>query len=89
MADVVPLYSNIAPTDEQPPLLDVADCLRAMADNISAGQYGVVVRAAVVLRANGQEPIVAGPGRTTPAQTFMDLHAGAAQLMSMVSPGRT
>lgn len=80
-AKVINLGSN--PDAAQPELLDVAACLRNIAADIENGTYGKVLRAGVVLRAVNLEPIVFGPGETNVAQTYMDLHAGADQLMSM------
>lgn len=71
------------PDVSQPELLNVAQCLRNIADDIEKGVYGKVLRAGVVLRAVDLEPIIFGPGETNVAQTYMDLHAGARQLMSM------
>lgn len=69
-------------------LVDIAACLRVIADNIESGEYGEVLRSAVVLRAVGRVPQVFGHGKTDAVQTFMDLHAGAAEILSMKSPGR-
>jgi hypothetical protein len=80
-AKVISFGSN--PDATQPELLDVARCLRVIADDIEKGVYGEVLRAGVVLRAVNLEPVVFGPGETNVAQTYMDLHAGADQLMSM------
>ena len=71
-----------------PQLRNVAACLRTIADDIEAGKYGECLRAAVVLRCSQMEPVIFGPGDTTPAQTFMDFHAGAQQLMAMQRPER-
>lgn len=76
------------PDAAAPELRNVAQCLRNLADNIDSGAHGQVVRAAVVLRSAGLEPIVFGQGDTTVAQAYMDLHAGADQLMAMQSPER-
>jgi hypothetical protein len=76
-------------TAAAPELRDVAACLRNLAASIDRGDCGEVVRAAVVLRSAGRVPIVAGQGDTDTAQAFMDLHAGAAELMAMMSPGRS
>lgn len=88
MADIKQLFPAASQDAELPALRSVAQCLRNMADNIERGDHGDVIRAAVVLRSAGREPIVAGQGDTTVAQTYMDLHAGADQLMSMRSPER-
>lgn len=73
---------------ESPDLRSVSRCLRNLADNIDDGEFGECVRAAVVLRCAGREPIVCGQGDTNAAQTFMDLHAGAQELLHMHSPER-
>ena len=79
---------------ERPALRSVVQCLRNLAQNIEDGRYGkvddpdFVVRAAVVLRASNQEPVVLGMGDTQIPQVYMDLHAGAAQLMAMTHPER-
>lgn len=85
--NIVALVQN--PAAAQPDLRSVAQCLRNLADTIDAGRCGEVLRAAIVLRCSGMEPIVCGQGDAEFAQTFMDLHAGAAQLMSMHSPERS
>lgn len=86
MAKILKIVAS--PEATSPDLRSVAQCLRNLADNIDSGSFGEVVRAAVVLRAAGMEPIICGQGDTTPAQTYMDLHAGAQQLMTMQSPER-
>jgi hypothetical protein len=63
--------------------LGVSEMLRALADTIDKGEHGHVIRGAVVLRASGLEPLVFGHGRTDANQTFIDLHAGAQQLLYM------
>lgn len=77
------------PDAARPALRDVVQCLRNVADNIEAGIHGEVLRAAVVLRSEGREPIVCCMGDGSFPQIFMDLHAGAAQLMSMAAPVRS
>ena len=86
MADLLKIVAN--PEAAAPDLRSVAQCLRNLADNIDRGEYGEVLRAAVVLRSAGLEPIICGQGDTSPAQTYMDLHAGAQQLMAMQAPER-
>lgn len=76
-------------TAPRPAARDVAECLRGLADRIDAGSYGECIRAAVVLRCARTEPLIFGMGDTSPEQTFMDLHAGATQLLHMQSPERT
>lgn len=80
-AEIIAFGTN--PEATQPGLLDVALCLRNIADDIEKGVYGKVLRAGVVLRAVDLEPIIFGPGEANVAQTYMDLHAGAQQLMFM------
>ena len=87
MADILKIVPN--PEAEAPALRSVVQCLRNLADNIEAGNHGECIRAAVVLRCAGLAPIIFGMGDTTITQTYMDLHAGATQLMSMHSPERT
>ena len=65
-----------------PEFRNVAQCLRNLADTIDRGECGEVIRAAVVLRSAGLEPIVCGQGATNVA------HAGAQQLMGMTAPER-
>lgn len=86
MADTLKIVAN--PEAEAPDLRSVAQCLRNLADNIDRGDCGEVIRAAVVLRSAGLEPIICGQGDTSVPQTYMDLHAGAQQLMAMQSPER-
>lgn len=86
MADILKLVSD--PSASSPDLRSVEQCLRNLADSIARGECGEVIRGAVVLRSDGKEPIVCGHGDTTPAQVYMDLHAGAQQLMAMQSPER-
>jgi hypothetical protein len=78
-----------------PSLHDVPLLLRRLAERIEFGDYGdtkapdFIIRFAGVLRVTGSEPIIFGFGATANStQTFADLHAGAAQLMSMASPER-
>lgn len=93
-ADVRPLRLAADPEATQPALRSVVQCLRNLAGNIEDGMYGeldnpgLVMRAAVVLRVTGQEPVVFGMGDTQIAQTYMDLQAGAQELMNMKSPER-
>lgn len=83
----------------EPDLRSVPQLLRNIAAAIERGEYGikeaqaafgddVLCRGALVLRISGREPQVFGLGDTQVAQTHMDFCAGAAQLMSMHSPGR-
>jgi len=86
---IVQLRDVNAPDAEKAKLLDIPACLRSVADDIEAGDHGEVVRAALVLRVAGCEPIVFGQGETDAPRTFMDLHAGALQLMLMTHPERS
>lgn len=77
------------------PLHDVPHMLRSLADQIAEGAYGDtsdpehILRVTCVLRASQREPIVLGFGATADAnQAFVDLHAGAAQILAMAHPGR-
>jgi hypothetical protein len=71
---------------------DVPAALRQLAADIEAeaAAYGpgYVVRVTAVVRSSQQEPRVYGYGDTLPVQAFMDLHAGAQQLLHMKSPRR-
>lgn len=76
-----------------PGLLDVPEALRRLADSLEKDitDYGegCVCRAAVVVRFSNSEPMVFGYGSLEGiSQTYMDLHAGADELMSMKSPER-
>lgn len=80
---------------EKPLLSDVPRLLRRLAERMEEGEFGdmkdpnLILRAVVVVRYCGAEPSVLGFGAdATPLQAFADLHAGAAQLLSMNSPGR-
>ena len=80
---------------EKPDLHDVPLMLRRFADELEAGKHGdltdpeFVIRCVCVLRVSRREPIVMGWGATAdPVQAYMDLHAGAQEIMSMQSPGR-
>jgi hypothetical protein len=80
---------------ERPALHDVPLMLRKLADDLEAGVYGDlkdpehIVRAVCVLRVSQREPVVLGWGATAdPERAFMDLHAGAAELLSMQHPAR-
>ena len=77
------------PEDKKPSLRDVPKTLRTIADNIEAGEYGDVLRGALVLRAVDREPQVFGFGDLpVAAQAYMDFHAGADQIMAQKSPTR-
>lgn len=79
------------PGADKPALRDIPEMLRRLAERIEKGEewpIGDVVRAAVVLRVNGEQPILLGFGDTNPVQTFEDLHAGAAELLHMNNPSR-
>lgn len=85
---VVPIH-GAKPDDDKPTLLDVAAGLRNLADAIDRGERGAVVRLAWVVRSESREPEVGGLGAIEHiAQIYMDLHAGADQLMSIRSPER-
>ena len=86
MAEILKIVAN--PDATAPDLRSVAQCLRNLADTIDRGECGDVIRGAVVLRSAGLEPIVCGHGDTDTAQTYMDLHAGAQELMSFTNPER-
>jgi len=78
-----------APDASKPALQDIPTVLRSIADRIEAGEYGEVVRGVLVLRAANQEPLLYGMGDVPlVAQSYMDLMAGAQQLMNMHTPGR-
>lgn len=91
MSNVVPLAAAGIEDIEKPkpPLRDVAAVLRAIADQVEAGEYGEVLRGALVLRAIDREPQIFGMGDMPIAEiAYMDFHAGADQLMSMKGPTR-
>ncbi len=73
-------------------VVDVPAALRQLAADLEAqaADYGpgFVLRVTCVVRASQQEPQVYGYGDNPPAQAFMDLHAGAQQLLHMRSPSR-
>jgi hypothetical protein len=76
-----------------PPVHDVPASLRQLADDLEAeaDAYGgnFQLRVTVVIRASLTAPRVHGYGKDNPpSQAFMDLHAGAAELMSMSAPVR-
>lgn len=92
MADLRVLYAE---GRDKPDLHDVPLMLRRLADSLEAGEYGdlkdpdFTIRCVCVLRVSQMEPVVMGWGATcSPQQAYMDLHAGAQELMSMQSPGR-
>ena len=91
MSNVVVL-PGASPDAAQPALHDASAVLRTIADDLEAeaAAYGpgFIARVVVVVRASGREPTVHAAGDCPPAQAFMDLHAGAQQLMSMRSPAR-
>lgn len=72
-------------------LTNVPATLRALADNIEAGAYGPIARCVYVLRTEdtAEPPIVGAGGRVEhTSRAFMDLHAGAAELLRMANPER-
>lgn len=80
---------------EKPDLHDVPLMLRRLAEELEAGKYGdtsdpeFITRCVCVLRVSHREPIVLGFGSTADStQAFMDLHAGAQELMGMQHPNR-
>lgn len=79
-------------------LRDVPAQLRKLADSIAEdlaaaeGKFpeGVVCRCSIVLRVSGREPLIYSFGTVEHmAQTYMDLHAGAQELMAMRHPERS
>lgn len=99
MGELKLLRSSHPAEAAEPPLRSVVQLLRNIADGLEEGLYGLkeaqerfgqdyVCRGALVLRITGQEPQVFGLGDTQVAQTFMDLHAGVDELMSMDGPER-
>lgn len=85
MTNLTLLRPNVPADAAEPPLRSVSALLRNIADKLDAGAYGSpeVARGALVLRLSGQPPMVFGLGDTQVPQTFMDLHAGAAELQAM------
>ena len=95
MNEVVRLRA-VDPEQKLPDLRSVPALLRRIADQLEAGAHGikdwqdahpkeadsVIVRGALVLRISGQQPHIFGLGDTTGERTYMDLHAGAQELMS-------
>lgn len=85
----MPVISLVPDPDAaQPDLCNVPLMLRRMADRIEAGEFGnvkdpdFVIRCTNVLSVSGMEPVVSGWGVGADAnQVFVDLHAGAAQLL--------
>jgi hypothetical protein len=99
MADIRLLRAETPAEATVPQLLNVPKLLRDLADAIDAGDHGIreakeafgddiVLRIALVMRVTGQEPRVFGFGDTPPSVTYMDLHAGAQELMVMRHPER-
>lgn len=84
IAEVIPLPAS--------PTLDIPYSLRKLADSLEAESAaygeGFVMRVTVVVRVSNDEPIIYGYGDNPPTQAFMDLHAGASQLLMMKSPKR-
>lgn len=75
------------------PLTDVPGVLRRIADDLEREieDYGpdCVCRVAMVVRFSGDEPRVHAIGNVENiAQAYMDLHAGAQQLLNMGRPER-
>jgi len=84
---------SLADTHGRHGLRDAPAQLRRLADRLEreAAAYGegFVARIVVVGRVSGQEPWVAAYGDVEHlAQAYMDLHAGADQLMAMGRPER-
>lgn len=86
---------KVVPLSPSAPLSDVPAQLRALADRLEAGEYGDIsaegfaLRVACVMRVSRMEPVVFGWGGVESIpQIYMDLHAGAAELMAMRSPER-
>ena len=74
----------------KPVLLNVAQILRSIADCIENNDYGTVVRGVLVLRVEDAEPLLFGMGEVPMvAQSYMDLMAGAQQMMNMHPPERS
>ena len=105
MADVISLRPKPdlpihGEQEEVVALLDVPTMLRRLAADLEAGEYDVreakatfgaetIIRAAVVVRVSGQPIAVGGYGKTHVAQTYMDLCAGAQELMNTSHPERS
>ena len=75
---------------DAPVLHNIPLLLRMLAERIEAGDYGdfndpeTIARCACVLRVSHLEPIVLGFGASADGpQTYMDVHAGAQELLSM------
>jgi hypothetical protein len=99
MADIHVLRDVTPAEAAVPQLLNVPKLLRDLADAIDAGDHGIreakeafgediVLRIALVMRVTGQEPLVFGFGDAPLSVTYMDLHAGAQELMAMRHPER-
>ena len=80
---------------KNPALHDIPLLLRRLAERIEEGEFGgfddpsIIARCVCVMRVSHLEPIVLGFGATADgAQAYMDLHAGAQELMSMHSMNR-
>ena len=73
---------------EVPPLRNVAEQLRTIAKEIDEGVFGVVDRAALVLNTESGALEVFAPGDTNVARAYMDLQAGAMQILVMDDPSR-
>jgi hypothetical protein len=99
MADIHLLRAETPAEATVPQLLNVPKLLRDLADRIDAGDHGIreakaefgediVLRIALVMRVTGREPLVFGFGDAPPSVVYMDLHAGAQELMAMRHPER-
>lgn len=88
IAKVVPIKP-----DASHALVDAPAVLRVIADDLQKeiellGE-GCICRVVVVVRVSGSEPRVHAAGNVEHiAQAYMDLQAGAQELMNMKSPGR-
>lgn len=80
---------------DKPILHDVPLLLRSLATRVEEGEFGdtsdpeLILRVSVVVRSSNKPVIVLGMGKDNPLErTYMDLHAGAEELMSMSYPER-
>lgn len=68
-------------------LHDIPAVLRAIADQVEAGEFGEALGCAVVLDALALQVFYAGTGEAAP-NTHLLLHAGAAKMMHAVMEGK-
>lgn len=80
---------EVVPFSQCPPLTDIAGMLRAIADQIESGTFGVVPQAVLLLDQIEGPPTVHGIGQSSAEGALRILACGTAEMVRILSNPQT